>query len=92
LKNCTFSASEIVFNESTCTLFNLLTFLGNIFNNLGLAKNSYAPVIFKTLVSCLCFQQKADRIEFMVLNFLQSFKEIPSLPVSPLLEPLLTLL
>lgn len=81
LKNCALMHSEIVFTEAVRTLFHLLIFLGS-------AKNAFAPLVYKTLVSVLALQDQKDRVEFLLLNFAQAFRSIPALPAAPLAEAL----
>ena len=51
-------------------------------------KNSYAPIIYKTLTFALVENYSNDRVrEFLLHNFLFVMEEIPGLPITVMLEP-----
>lgn len=51
-------------------------------------KNSYAPIIYKTLTFALVENYSNDRVrEFLLNNFLYVMEEIPGLPIGVILEP-----
>lgn len=59
---------------------------------LGLERNSYAPSLFKTLVSIFSFVTVDDKMQLIADNFIVNFKELPNLPAGPLMTPLLTII
>jgi len=66
---------------------------GKLFHLLSVffeTKNSYAPIIFKTLTFSLVENYSNERIrEFLLTNFNAVLEEIPSIPISILLGPLI---
>ncbi|OMJ69095.1 hypothetical protein SteCoe_33282 [Stentor coeruleus] len=59
-----------------------------LLSDFSMKKNSYAPIIFKTLTFALVENYAFDRIrEFLIYNFLFVMEDVSSLPVSILIEP-----
>lgn len=64
---------------------------GRLFHLLSVfstTKNTYAPIIYKTLTFALVENYANDRIrEFFLSNFLYVMEEIPNLPITVMIEP-----
>ena len=56
---------------------------------LGNRKNSYAPFFYRILINCFTFVTSINRIEYLAMNFKESFRTIQNLPGGPLVDPLL---
>lgn len=82
LKGTSLSNDFMLFIDSIKTMFDLMELLGK-------RKNSFAPIFYKTLVSCLSFESAEERVIFIVDNFISVFGDIQNLPGSLLVEPLL---
>ncbi|CAG9325131.1 unnamed protein product [Blepharisma stoltei] len=59
-----------------------------LLSSFSACRNSYAPIIYKTLTFSLVENYSFDRLrEFMLSNFIVIFEEIQSLPIGILMEP-----
>ena len=67
----------------------LLGRLFNILSKFSAKKITYAPILYKTLAFCIVENYTDDCIrEFMLLNMMQIFEEIPTIPINIVIEPL----
>lgn len=82
MKSASFSNDFMLFIDSIKMMFDMMEVLGK-------RKNSYAPIFYKTLISCLAFESSEERVVFIVENFVIAFREIDNLPGSLLVDPLL---
>lgn len=81
---------SLALENDESTSYEALLMLFNLMLKLGLQRNSYAPLLFKTLVSIFSFGGTDSKIKFIVDNFIVNFRELSSLPAGPLMNALLT--
>lgn len=83
LKKGTRDRSDLVVNSSIAMLFKLLDYFASV-------KNSFAPIIFKTLTfSCIENHANVGMREIFLRNFSELFYRFQSIPINILLEPLI---
>lgn len=83
LKKGTRDRSDLVVNSSIVLLFKLLDYFASV-------KNSFAPIMFKTLTfSCIENHANLGMRELFLRNFGELFNKFQSIPVNILLEPLI---
>ena len=71
-------------------VINSIIFLFRLLDQFGSQKNTYAPIIYKTLTFVLIENHSQEIIrEFIMDNFISVFESIESIPLSILIEPLL---
>lgn len=78
--------------RSRSTLLNhaSIVFLFRLLDTFSEDRNLYAPIIYKTLTFAVVENHhNSDLREFFLLNFLNTFKSITTIPVGVLLDPLI---
>lgn len=77
-------------DKSRILRFAVIGRLFNLLDQFSLDRNAYAPIVYKTLTFSLVENYPQESIrDFMLANFIATFKQSPSIPIGILLDPLL---
>lgn len=77
-------------DKSRILRFAVIGRLFNLLDQFSIDRNAYAPIVYKTLTFSLVENYPQESIrDFMLANFIATFKQSPSIPIGILLDPLL---